>query len=279
MVNITHRLEEIWDSERILVMEKGRLFWEGTPEEFLGAPRESLGSSGHSMMELVSELQDRGLVPKGDSSSSGKGGRCSMSIEFSRVSFSYHKGTPLEKQALREISLSLLPGEWKAVVGHTGSGKSTLAQLATPFSFLRQDTLRRIPEAMRRWIKKSCVFFVGRWGLFFSIRNSSSLRRLWRRRFPSLPGTGGYPRKSFPAGWWRLWRWWDFPGSSLPGAPSLFRGGRSVGWPSLRCLRGEPDFLVLDEPTTGAGCPGQEGASSPPGRPATPGHGDTSHYP
>jgi energy-coupling factor transporter ATP-binding protein EcfA2 len=65
VVNITHRLEEIWDSERILVMEKGRLFWEGTPEEFLGAPRESWDLQDTPMMELVSELQDRGLVPKG----------------------------------------------------------------------------------------------------------------------------------------------------------------------------------------------------------------------
>jgi energy-coupling factor transport system ATP-binding protein len=65
VVNITHRLEEIWDSGRILVMEKGRLFWEGTPEEFLGAPRESWDLEDTPMMELVSELQARGLIPKG----------------------------------------------------------------------------------------------------------------------------------------------------------------------------------------------------------------------
>ncbi len=65
VVNITHRLEEIWDSGRILVMEKGRLFWEGTPEEFLGAPRDSWDLQDTPMMELVSKLQARGLIPKG----------------------------------------------------------------------------------------------------------------------------------------------------------------------------------------------------------------------
>ena len=65
VVNITHRLEEIWDSGRILVMEKGRLFWEGTPEAFLEASRESWDLEDTPMMELVSELQARGLIRKG----------------------------------------------------------------------------------------------------------------------------------------------------------------------------------------------------------------------
>ncbi len=49
-------------------------------------------------------------------------------ITLSNVSYSYNKGTPLEKKALNQISLSIGKGEFVAIIGHTGSGKSTLIQ-------------------------------------------------------------------------------------------------------------------------------------------------------
>lgn len=49
-------------------------------------------------------------------------------ITLSNVSYTYNKGTPLEKKALNKISLSIDKGEFVAIIGHTGSGKSTLIQ-------------------------------------------------------------------------------------------------------------------------------------------------------
>ena len=51
-----------------------------------------------------------------------------MSIELSKVTFTYSKGTPFERRALEEISVSIEKGEVVAIIGHTGSGKSTLVQ-------------------------------------------------------------------------------------------------------------------------------------------------------
>jgi len=62
VVNITHRLEEIWDSERILVLEKGRIVWEGTPLEFLRTPRKTWDLQDTPMMELVAELESAGVL-------------------------------------------------------------------------------------------------------------------------------------------------------------------------------------------------------------------------
>ena len=51
-----------------------------------------------------------------------------MAIELKHVSYTYMPGTPLERQALHDITLTIKEGSFTAVAGHTGSGKSTLIQ-------------------------------------------------------------------------------------------------------------------------------------------------------
>lgn len=51
-----------------------------------------------------------------------------MSIVISNLCFSYMVGTPYEKQALKNINLTVRDGETLGIIGATGSGKSTLIQ-------------------------------------------------------------------------------------------------------------------------------------------------------
>lgn len=51
-----------------------------------------------------------------------------MSIRLEHVDFTYMQGTPYEKQALSDVSITINKGEFVAVIGHTGSGKSTMVQ-------------------------------------------------------------------------------------------------------------------------------------------------------
>lgn len=51
-----------------------------------------------------------------------------MSIELENVSYIYSMGTPFQRQALKDVNLTINKGEIVAIIGHTGSGKSTLVQ-------------------------------------------------------------------------------------------------------------------------------------------------------
>lgn len=50
-------------------------------------------------------------------------------IETQRCSVKYSIGTPFEKAALSDMSVSIEEGELVGIIGHTGSGKSTFVQL------------------------------------------------------------------------------------------------------------------------------------------------------
>lgn len=52
-----------------------------------------------------------------------------MPIELHQVEYTYGLGTPFEKQALRDINVTIEDGQFLGIIGHTGSGKSTFVQL------------------------------------------------------------------------------------------------------------------------------------------------------
>ena len=50
-------------------------------------------------------------------------------LKLANVSYIYGKGTPFEKKALDNVSVSFEKGKITGLIGHTGSGKSTLVNL------------------------------------------------------------------------------------------------------------------------------------------------------
>jgi ATP-binding cassette subfamily B protein len=59
-------------------------------------------------------------------------------IEFENVTFGYDRNKP----ALREVSVTVSPGEMIGLVGHSGAGKSTLINLICRFYRVNEGTIR-----------------------------------------------------------------------------------------------------------------------------------------
>ena len=51
-----------------------------------------------------------------------------MAITLEHVEYKYNEGTPMETEALNDVSLEIRDGEFIGLIGHTGSGKYTLIQ-------------------------------------------------------------------------------------------------------------------------------------------------------
>ena len=157
VILITHYMEEVVDSDYVFVMEKGKVFMEGTPREIfkdvellkehsLDVPQvtllaHELRKAGLQIPECIltrKELLDAlsKLNLKRKASGASEGFKVSEDTKsfgenvliLDHVSYKYSPGTAYEVTALDDVSLSIKEGEFIGVIGHTGSGKSTLVQ-------------------------------------------------------------------------------------------------------------------------------------------------------
>jgi ATP-binding cassette subfamily B protein len=87
--------------------------------------------SGMAALDKIFELLDEAPDLQ-DRKDAVELGRIDGSIEFENVSFTYRTGDDAV-DALKEVSLSVPPGQSVALVGATGAGKSTFAKLVARF--------------------------------------------------------------------------------------------------------------------------------------------------
>lgn len=161
VILITHYMEEVVDSDYVFVMEKGKVFMEGTPREIfkdvdllkqhsLDVPQvtllaHELKKAGLNLpdcvltrKELLEALKESyghlirnqiggGKLDFPESHPSKKNPTDNVMI-LDHVSYKYSPGTSYEVTALDDVSLNIKEGEFIGIIGHTGSGKSTLVQ-------------------------------------------------------------------------------------------------------------------------------------------------------
>jgi len=155
IILVEHKMEQVAQfSDRVIVMESGRIVLNGTPAEVFSDPRcaeagvrmpesmylrQALVSRGielpvHplSVHELVDDIADAtGHVPRRDDASVPPerpeivADSAKPLIDVRQVGFSYPNGV----EAVRDVSLTVEAGESLAIIGQNGAGKTTLAKL------------------------------------------------------------------------------------------------------------------------------------------------------
>ena len=161
IVSITHYMEEAAQADRVLVMSRGRIVMEGTPEQVfsqterlhgyhLDVPqaaelRDELVKAGIPMPENVITPDEK--LPRmperhrNRAVSGGKGTTMSEIIRVENLSYIYNQGMPDATKALDDVSFAVEEGDFVGIIGSTGSGKSTLI---SHFNGLNRPTSGRV---------------------------------------------------------------------------------------------------------------------------------------
>lgn len=138
LVHVTHFMDEVLAADRVVVMQRGHVALEGTPDEVFATKNaqviEALGLEMPFEARLAAALRadaaDGGAIAAPGAPSDEKPAACAPAAEPPAIlardlGFSYGP----DAQALDGVSLEVPVRATTAIVGQTGSGKSTLLRL------------------------------------------------------------------------------------------------------------------------------------------------------
>lgn len=249
-----HRLEEALPmADHVVVMEKGRVFCQGTPAE-VGA---QLRACRHPMARAMpAPMQIWGAVSQGE-------GSCPVTVREGRTWFSqYVVSHPLKElspepvhshgevilrgrdlwfryerelpDVIKGLSLSVREGEIFALLGGNGTGKSTALGLLA-------GLYRPVRGKVQRW-GKTALLPQDPQTVF--VRNSLREDLLDQIRLEGLSPEDGEKRLDWVVSLCRL-------GPLLSRHPYDLSGGEQQRGALARVLLTKPEILLLDEPTKG----------------------------
>lgn len=178
-------------------------------------------------------------------------------LELQGVSFTYAGGTPFEKAAVKNASLSIEQGDFIGVIGHTGSGKSTLIQhmngLVRPTEgrvLLNGEDIWENPKEIRR-----VRFQVG---MVFQYPEHQLFEDTVYKDIAFGPRNMGLSEAEIDERVKEVAEWADIRPEWLQKSPFELSGGekRRVAIAGVMAMR--PQVLILDEPTAGLDPKGRE---------------------
>lgn len=171
-------------------------------------------------------------------------------LKLENVSYLYGKGTPFEKRALNNVSVSFEKGKITGLIGHTGSGKSTLVNLLN--GLYRPTEGRVLLDGCDIWEKPKEIAKVRyRVGLVMQYPEYQLFDETVEADIGFAPRNLGLSTEEISA---RVSEAANFTGITkelLEKSPFELSGGqkRRVAIAGVIAMR--PEVLVLDEPAAG----------------------------
>jgi zinc transport system ATP-binding protein len=178
--------------------------------------------------------------------------RSAPAVQLKHVDFAYPGGPAV----LRDVDLTVEPGEFVAIAGPNGGGKTTLLRIVLGLERPRAGTARLFGEPVARSTRRSSIAYLAQRAQL-GIESPIAVRE--------LVAAGRIPRRG-PVG---LLRRRDHAlvedaiervglGEQAAAPLATLSGGQQQRAFIAKALAGEPDLLVLDEPTAGVDADAQE---------------------
>ena len=175
-----------------------------------------------------------------------------MDITIKELEHSYNRGTPFERNALKNINLSITSGTFQSIIGHTGSGKSTLIQhlngLLKPTSGKIQigDFVIQAGEKEKRLkaLRKNV-------GIVFQYPEHQLFEETIEKDIIFGPLNFGVSEEEAKQRAARLIKQVGLDESYLQRSPFDLSGGQMRRVAIAGVLAMKPSILILDEPTAG----------------------------
>lgn len=179
-------------------------------------------------------------------------------LETRELTHTYSLGTPFQSDAIHHIDLSVYPGEFVGIIGHTGSGKSTLIQhlngLLKPTSgevLLSGESIWRDKKATRQ-----AKFRVG---LVFQYPEYQLFEETVYKDIAFGPKNMGLSAEEIDRRVRQAAEFVGIPEENLEKSPFDLSGGQKRRAAIAGVIAMEPEVLILDEPTAGLDPVGREG--------------------
>ncbi len=219
VIHITQFADEARTADRVLILEGGRIAFDGPPGDMPGVRPSA--SNGPAITGLASTAPRAGSV-----------------VSLDAVSHVYHRGAPFETSALDGVSLELPPASATALLGPAGSGKTTLLEIAAGVTAPSSGTVsteKGRVRALAFQFPEDQVFgdTVHEFLVFGPRNRGMDAGTAEKAAISALETMGLDPR--------------TFPGRD----PFTLSGGEKRRVALAGVLAMKPDALFLDEPTAG----------------------------
>lgn len=289
IIYITHFLDEVSKADYLYVMKQGAITLEGSPETLFKMPEQLTENNLELPFEIsfIAELRKKGLTipkeiyakqqlleffkcrqqeegflfPKKKVENQQK--KCIAETEkekgivLKNISYQYKKRSAEEtKDALQDVSLSIKPGEFVAIVGKTGSGKSTLIQHLN--GLLQPQSGQYFFEGQDIWSKKYDLKKLRqKVALCFQYPEYQLFEETILKDIAFGPKNLGFDKKKCEEKARYAMKLVGLPAELEKVSPFSLSGGQKRRVALAGILAMEPEYLILDEPVAGMDAPGK----------------------
>lgn len=179
-------------------------------------------------------------------------------LELKNLSYVYGTGTPFEKTAVNNLSLSIEKGEFIGIMGHTGSGKSTLVQMLN--GLMKPTSGQVLLDGEDIWANPKDIRKIRfKVGMVFQYPEYQLFEETVYRDISFGPKNMGLPEEEIRRRVLRAAQFAGVPEALLEKSPFDLSGGQKRRVAIAGVIAMEPEIVVFDEPTAGldpAGCAG-----------------------